>query len=135
MMLDLNQSRDGTHGSAGGMAARECAAVASDLECLKALITEAGDRLLASFNQVAAQLPGEADDVQRGPVAKAVADAVTALQFQDMATQLIRHAQRRLEALEGCLKPLAHEADPLPATTRTQPVRQSAMSAGPIDLF
>jgi hypothetical protein len=133
----MDHSPDRANGSAGGLAARECAAIAADLDRLKALIAEAGDGLLASFNQVAAQLPGGfADAARRGAVNDAITAAVTALQFQDMATQLIQHAQRRLEVLEACLKSLAPEAeDPLLATTRSQPVRQTAMGAGSIDLF
>lgn len=123
--------------SAGHQAARECAAIASDLERMKVLITDAGDRLLASFNQVSALLPTMASsEKERRKVDAAVTAAITALQFQDMATQLTQHARRRLEVLEGCLKSLSHEpADPLLATTRMQPVRQSAMKAGSIEFF
>lgn len=132
----MDNSVNGSDGSVGAQAARECAAIASDLERLKVLIADAGDRLLASFNAVSAQLPAVAGDVaQRRSLTRAVTGAVTALQFQDMATQLIRHAQRRLEVLEGCLASLSHDTDPLLAATRMQPVRQSAMGAGSIDLF
>jgi len=119
------------------MAARECAAIASDLQRLTALIADAGDKLLASFNQIEALSPALGASVaQRQTLAAAITTAVTALQFQDMATQLTQHAQRRLEVLEGCLHSLSHEVDdPLLATTRMQPVRQSAMAAGSIDLF
>jgi hypothetical protein len=126
-----------SEGSVGSMAAQECAAIASDLERLKVLINDAGDRLLASFNQVSAALPRmTGSDEQRRSLGGAVTAAVTALQFQDMATQLTQHAQRRLEVLEGCLKSLSHSADdPLLANTRMQPVRQTAMGAGSIDFF
>ena len=122
---------------AGPAAARECAAIAADLERVKALVTDAGDKLLASFNEVAARLPQmslpEADKLR---LVAAVTTAVTALQFQDMVMQLTGHAQRRLNVLQDCLKTLTHEpADPLLASTRMQPVRQSALGAGAIDLF
>ena len=135
--MNLRDSAVASGSSAGSMAAQECAAIASDLERLKVLIADAGDRLASSFEQVSALLPGlTASDEQRRAVGRAVTAAVTALQFQDMATQLTQHAQRRLEVLEGCLKSLTHEADdPLLATTRMQPVRQTAMGAGSIDLF
>ena len=42
---------------AGLDAARECALIEADLERLKSLINDAGERLLISFNQVAAVLP------------------------------------------------------------------------------
>jgi signal transduction histidine kinase len=123
--------------SAGSTAARECAAIASDLERLKALIAEAGDKLLASFNQVIEITPRLAGQLQdRDELKRAVGTAVTALQFQDMATQLTQHAQSRLAKLEQALSTLTEETpDPLMATTRMQPVRQTGMGAGSIDLF
>lgn len=126
-----------TPDGAGPAAARECAAIAADLERLKALIADAGDKLLFSFNEVALRLPQVAlADVEKKRLVDAVTIAVTALQFQDMATQLTGHAQRRLTVLQDCLKSLTHEpADPLLATTRLQPVRQSAVGAGSIDFF
>ena len=123
--------------TASSTAARECAAIASDLERLKALITEAGDKLLVSFNRVneiTPRLAAQAND--RDALNRAIGSAVTALQFQDMATQLTQHAQRRLTHLEKALSRLAEEAhDPLTAPTRMQPVRQTGMGAGSIDLF
>ena len=127
----------GSAADAGHAAALECAAIAADLERLKVLINDAGDRLLASFNRVseiAPRLDGATGERQQ--LGAAVTSAVTALQFQDMATQLAQHAQRRLNALERCLATLAPESnDPLLANTRMQPVRQSHMSSGSIDLF
>ena len=122
---------------AGPAAARECAAIAADLERLKTLIADAGDKLLASFNDVAQRLPQMAlPDPEKARLVASVTTAVTALQFQDMASQLVGHAQRRLNVLQDCLKTLTHEpADPLLATTRMQPVRQNAVGAGSIDLF
>lgn len=121
----------------GHLAARECAAIAADLERLKTLIADAGDRLLVSFNQVGALVPQLArDDSERQRLLQAVGVAVTALQFQDMATQLTQHAQRRLDVLQGCLRTMAPpQADPLLAATRMQPVRQGGMGVGSIDLF
>jgi hypothetical protein len=117
-------------------AALECEAIAADLERLKTLITDAGDRLMASFTVVGALAPRTAhnDDEQR-TLATAVATAVTALQFQDMATQLTSHAQGRLTILQEELGRFCDGADPLLATTRLQPVRQAGMGAGSIDLF
>ncbi|GAB4477801.1 MAG: hypothetical protein OHK0044_24360 [Burkholderiaceae bacterium] len=118
-------------------AARECAAIAADLERLKGLIAEAGDKLAASFAVIGETVPHTvADEPSRRRVERAVADAVTALQFQDMATQLTQHAQRRLAVLRDALKALSQEnTDPLLATTRMQPVRQTGLGAGSIDLF
>jgi len=122
---------------AGQQAARECAAIAADLGRLKALIAEAGDTLLASFNRVAAMAPQLSCNVsERRALDSAVGSAVTALQFQDMAAQLTGHAQRRLTVLQNCVHTMSADGtDPLLADTRLQPVKQNGMGAGSIDLF
>lgn len=120
----------------GRTAAQECAAIEADLERLKALVNDAAGRLLGSFNEIARleQLAKRsADESER--MATAIGTAVTALQFQDMATQLTGHAQRRLVALENCLRSLYGEAVAATLTEHPQPVRQAEMSAGSIDLF
>jgi hypothetical protein len=117
-------------------AAQECALIEADLERLKSLINDAGDRLLISFNQVAAVLPALAStEAQRSQVIEAVHAAVTALQFQDMATQLTGHAQRRLSVLEERLRTLSGRAARSVQMVHPHPVRQAEMSAGSIDLF
>lgn len=73
----------------------------------------------------------------------ALRDAVTELQFHDMATQLISHTSR---VLQGCAFRLAAEtmgedegeeaaqdADMMPG--RPNPVTQSEMEAGSVELF
>ncbi len=121
---------------AGMGAAQECALIEADLERLKSLINDAGDRLLVSFNQVASVLPQlTCDEAQRAQVDQAVRAAVTALQFQDMATQLTGHAQRRLSVLEERLRCLSEEAARGLQLVQSHPVRQVEMSAGAIDLF
>jgi hypothetical protein len=133
----VNPTPDFPPGTAGSTAARECAAIANDLARLTALIAEAGDKLLNSFNEVATIAPRVSAQAQdRVALNSAIGSAVTALQFQDMATQLTQHARRRLTQLENALSTLAAEAhDPLAAPTRMQPVRQTGMGAGSIDLF
>lgn len=121
---------------AGLEAAQECALIEADLERLKSLINDAGERLLISFDQVAAVLPALATtEPQRTQVIEAVYAAVTALQFQDMATQLTGHAQRRLSVLEERLRSLSPEAARGLQIVHPHPVRQVEMSAGSIDLF
>lgn len=118
------------------LAVAECAAIAADLERLKALIADAGDRLAASFATIgdAAAVQG-ADPARQRRFSGAVGQAVVALQFQDLATQLVAHAQRRLAVLQETLKLRHAPADPLGANTRLQPVKQTGMGAGSIDLF
>jgi hypothetical protein len=131
-----SDSVDSPRERAGLGAAQECALIEADLERLKALINDAGERLLISFNQVAAVLPTlSADEAQRAQVVQAVHEAVTALQFQDMATQLTGHAQRRLSILEERLRSLSDEAARGLQMVQPHPVRQVEMKAGSIDLF
>ena len=70
-----------------------------------------------------------------------LAGAVTALQFQDMASQLIAHTHKRLRT---CADRLARDAmgdddDGAPssktAPLRPNPVTQDEMDAGSIELF
>lgn len=70
-----------------------------------------------------------------------ITHAVTALQFQDMASQLIHHTNRRLR---NCADQLAREAmgsDPdgeaivEEAPLRPNPVTQDEMDAGSVELF
>jgi hypothetical protein len=70
-----------------------------------------------------------------------VAGAITALQFQDLASQLISHTGHRLR---GCADRLARETmgddDDGPAVVEDMPlhpnpVTQDEMSAGSIELF
>lgn len=123
--------------SAGAAAALECVAIAADLERLKQMLGEAGDRLALAFGVIGAARPRVGGtDGERRQFEHAVTTAVTALQFQDMATQLIGHAQRRLDVLQRCVGRLSTTpVDPILATTRMQPVRQQGMGAGSIELF
>jgi len=121
---------------AGRTAAQECAAIEADLERLKTLVNDAAGRLMGSFNEFA-QLEQQAkrNNEERQRIESAIGTAVTALQFQDMATQLTGHAQRRLVALESCLRTLYGEASSAVLLEHPQPVRQAEMSSGSIDLF
>lgn len=119
--------------------------VANDLERLEGLLSAACDDLLASFHvssaTVAAALSSD-NDAARGAALHSLCDAITGLQFQDMASQLIGHSLRRLAY---CSDRLASEAfgdndddgDTLvqPAPQRANPVAQRAMAAGSVELF
>lgn len=119
----------------------------ADLDRLQSLIADAGERLMASFNQI-----GELASQQTPPpcaadaIANAVGDAVSALQFQDMAQQLAGHAARRIEVLERITGPLARlpdaSADELTAAVEgtvheriNGPVEQACMDGGSVELF
>lgn len=119
--------------------------VMHDLQRLEGLLTHAADNLLERFSTASAALSGP-----RGQSPEALAEiraalqsAVTELQFQDMATQLIWHTTK---ILQGCAFRLAsetmgHDEDEEAAPfaemvpDRPNPVTQSEMDAGSIELF
>lgn len=118
----------------GVHAAQECAAIAADLDRLRGLIGEAGGELATAFGVVAAPA---AKPEERSA---ALAQAVGALQFEDIALQLIAHAQRRLALLEGCLQGLSPDLEPVGheavrARLLHHPVGQTGMAAGEVELF
>ncbi len=120
--------------------------VTNDLDHLQNLLTDACDTLMAGFLNVTAQL--QSLQVVKPENSAAIARAVQhlgtvarALQFQDMSTQLIAHSSQRLR---HCADRLAQdafaddddgEAVIAPAPQRANPVTQSQMNTGAIELF
>ena len=119
--------------------------VMHDLHRLEGLLSHAADNLLESFGQANDALNNsivcESAEVIHAQVA--LRRAVTELQFQDMASQLIFHTTK---VLQGCAFRLAEEtmgheegeeAAPFTeiAPNRPNPVTQSEMDAGSIELF
>ena len=119
--------------------------VMHDLHRLEGLLNHATDNLLERFGEANAVLtdPAVAGSPQLAAARVALRCAVTELQFQDMASQLIWHTTK---VLQGCAFRLASEAmgnedgeEAAPfaemAPDRPNPVTQSEMDAGSIDLF
>jgi hypothetical protein len=128
-------------------------AASNDLERLHTLLADACDTLMLRFSNANEHI-GTLMEEQRGDamspraaeacrsLVQQLGGAVIALQFQDMASQLIAHTNRRLRS---CVDTLAQdafgdddedgscviEAAPL----RPNPVTQSEMDAGSIELF
>ena len=121
----------------------------NDLDRLQTLLADACETLMSRFHgateQVRALLDEHAVDTADCEVydglMQQLGAAVTALQFQDMASQLIHHTHRRLRT---CADQIARvsmgddedgvaivEEPPL----RPNPVTQSEMDAGSIELF
>jgi hypothetical protein len=112
----------------------------NDLERLQRLLADACDALLHNFCEANARVealpPADAAGLRGN-----LSGAVVALQFQDMASQLIAHTSRRLRA---CADRVAREAmgddedgaalveAPPP---RPNPVTQDEMDAGSVELF
>lgn len=101
----------------------------ADLDRLVGLIGDAGATLVARFDAARHQA-AEA----RLPALEAELDAaITALQFPDIAHQLIAHARAQLGQLSDRLAGV--DADVRVPSRRCGPVSQTAMHAGSIELF
>ncbi len=120
--------------------------VMNDLERLQGLLDEAGATLNNHFLRGCELLQGwlasrpepEAHEVM--PIRLAMGElrhAVTAMQVQDMASQLINHTMLRVTRCGDALaqdNPLS-ELGALPDELRPNPVTQNEMDAGSIELF
>lgn len=123
----------------------------NDLERLQRLLDDASQALMSHFTGALSHIEEALGHIaaaragQPGAMADAKATlggAITALQFQDMATQLIAHTTKRLR---NCADRLAHDAmggdedgeaayvEEMPM--RPNPVTQDEMDAGSIELF
>ena len=123
----------------------------NDLDRLQRLLTDATETLMGHFHgasdhikhlsRLATQHP-ELPEQRLHDTMAHLAGAVTALQFQDMASQLIAHTHRRLQ---NCTDRLARDvmgdededgfAVVEEAPLRPNPVTQDEMDAGSIELF
>ena len=116
----------------------------TDLKRLEGLLDHATGNLLERFgsaNHALAQLVNNDTDALQH-IRRDLHQAVTELQFHDMATQLIGHTGK---ILQGCAwkladSAMAQEEDEIPLEIelmpeRPSPVTQSEMDAGSIDLF
>lgn len=122
----------------------------NDLERLQRLLDDASQALMLHFtyatehmNEALVHLEAsqQAEPPKIREARLTLANAITALQFQDMATQLIAHTTHRLR---NCADRLARDAmgddedgvalvDETPL--RPNPVTQDEMDAGSIELF
>ena len=114
----------------------ELDAARGELERLRRLLGDAGDALLAHFGATARELAALGQSLGPAPQAQALrgamaelGGAVVALQFQDLATQLVGHAEQRLAR---CLKDLGAEAGAAAAPPIVAPGR---MAPGTVELF
>jgi hypothetical protein len=120
----------------------------NDLERLQRLLDDACNSLMHSFAGARERIAPLLDDGAVAPGDAALLDAmdslgraVTALQFQDMASQLVAHTTRRLRSCADRLARDAFAADEdgeavvEEAPLRPNPVTQDEMDAGSIELF
>lgn len=113
----------------------------NDLERLQRLLADTCDTLMAHFHGALQQIDAAPDGPTLGGARSQLAEAVTALQFQDLASQLIAHTHQRLR---NCADLLANdafgpdadgEAVIAPPPLRPNPVTQDEMDAGSVELF
>ena len=117
--------------------------VVSDLSRLQSLLGEACGTLLERFHNTGSEIQAlAAGDAAAAARAQAqIAGAVTGLQFQDLASQLLEHAAHRLVHCGDRLAAEAFGQDDDGAAvihqlpSRPNPVTQSEMVAGSVDLF
>ena len=123
----------------------------NDLDRLQRLLSDACDALLGHFYGASGELKAllhhaaRAPEVDTGKLHQAMehmAGAITAMQFQDMASQLVHHTTRRLR---NCADRLARDTmgdddedgltlvEEMPL--RPNPVTQDEMDAGSVELF
>ncbi len=117
-----------------------------DMERLQRLLTHASDTLLGHFFKARGEVQqlleraGKAD-ASLQDLNDNLGDAVTALQFQDMASQLIAHTHQRLHFCAVLLagKCMGDDEDGSAvleaAPERPNPVTQDEVDAGSIELF
>ena len=122
-----------------------------DLERLQRLLDDASETLSGHFYgassqihdlmRVVAALPDADQDAIQGAMQN-LAGAITALQFHDMAIQLIAHTQKRLRSCADRIARNAMGEDDEDGSTivedgpgRPNPVTQDEMDAGSIELF
>lgn len=128
-------------------AAQACG-VRDELDRLRGLIDDAYERLMESFDAIGALVDQRGDTLPaiNQNIARAVGNAVSALQFQDMATQLLGHTVQRIEVLEritqslgrmpqASVEELTELLGPAGCTRRSGPVEQASMSNGSVALF
>jgi len=122
----------------------------NDLDRLQRLLSDACDSLMVHFHGASGELGTLLNTAAGGPgvdpaplraAMQHMAGAITAMQFQDMASQLVEHTTRRLR---NCADRLAADAfagdedgDAVieAAPLRPNPVTQDEMDAGSIELF
>ena len=123
-------------------------AACNDLQRLQVLLADACQVLLASFHTASLELsqhrrrkPERELTTVLAEIQHQLDNAVTALQFHDMTSQLINHTQLRLrncaDQLAGSLFADDEEGEAVieAAPDRPNPVTQSEMDAGSIELF
>ena len=121
---------------------RDLLCASRDLDRLQGLLADACETLIQRFRGAADNIdwllkatdPPPSQPERLHDAMAQLGGALTALQFQDMASQLIHHAHARLHR---CALQLGSQAahPQTTAAARPNPVAQSEMDAGSVELF
>lgn len=120
-------------------------AVVADLGRLETIVDDAAAQLLTSFGDLQTSITAMDPNWMASPAFGAIGKAITAMQFHDLAIQLVGGAKARLKVAadgidpSGPLKtsailPIA-ASDALESDFPKQPVQQANVDSGSIDLF
>ncbi len=117
-----------------------------EVEDMMSMVGRVNDRMVLAVEELTITSADVKNDVRT---------AITSMQFQDMASQLVGHVGRRMEAISGILEGIANikqsnqkdsnqlehlkrivrEATDLVEKTRHNPVKQVNVDAGDVELF
>jgi hypothetical protein len=145
-MIPSESETDATQNTMVDACCADIQGAADDLTRLQTLLTDAAGTLLGTFNAIEAYCQGEASQAAGADaLAPHVRRAVAALQFEDLATQLLQHTRQRLSHLEinlkkfqilpSTLEGLDSALGASPYQGGAHPVRQEGMDTGSVDLF
>ena len=143
LRADRGDAANGPPQGPASLVHAQVVAAASDLERLLRLLDQAGGDLMrrfADFDRLVGEIAREAAGTPLAGRAVALHEALlgatTAMQFQDMSTQLVEHALSELRTIAHRMDDDAGPRDtPGRSGIRGGPVSQSGMGAGSIDLF
>jgi hypothetical protein len=111
----------------------------TELDRLQRLLMDAVTQLSAHFSDAVSSQADMPPSQERDVLLTGMRRAMTALQFEDMASQLITHSRRRLSSVTECLGNLAssgeEEACEVQWVVRPCPVAQRVVDAGSVELF
>ncbi len=152
-MTLLNDDAPAFQPAAAQRACAQIAAVVSDLGRLEGIVNDAAAELLASFTDIQHSIAGIDPRWVTTPAFGAINRAITAMQFHDLATQLVNGARQRLNATADGLggdgetpaelkndgdMPKSGSTESIPVVTHGfphQPVQQHDVGVGSVELF
>jgi hypothetical protein len=119
----------------------ELLTASTELERLQELLGNAAQSLMAAFGEAAGAAGALPQGREADSVRGALGRALVAMQFEDLATQIIAHVNLRLRGASYTLTQQAWPGDendagaPPDFAIRPCPVAQREMEAGSVDFF